>query len=159
MPNEAKIFRSSALGTQGTITLYESFGWQLHSWGDSTVTMTRDVLHPAYATLAKHEADFERLFSQYLHLKEPTLAPPPPPVNKLLAVIGFVCGVIPGVAYLIYKGIRKKKYEDEVVVEYERELAAYEDKKRKLLEETKHISAEAKDIFFERTAGAPATAE
>ena len=149
MPKESKIFSSQVMGTQGTITLYECFGWEMHSWNDKTVTMQRETRHPQYAMLVAKQEEFERLFSQYLHLREPVLAPPPKPMQKGILVLGFVLGIFPGILYCVYKKKERKKYETEVVAAYHADVSKYEETKRELLEETKHISEESRKLFFE----------
>lgn len=148
MPKESKLFSTAALGVQGTITLYECFGWEMHSWNDKVVTMQRESTHPAYATLVEKQAEFDSLFSQYLHLKEPVLAPPPKPINKKLAVLAFVLGIVPGVLYCVYKKKERKKYDTEVVGLYHQEVEKYEATKKELEAETNHISEEARALFF-----------
>lgn len=148
MPKESKIFASHTLGTQDTISLYECFGWEMHSWNDKTVTMQREVKHPEYATFVAKQEEFEQLFSQYLHLREPVLPPPPKPMDKRLFVLGIICLIVPGVLYCVSKNKERKKYENEVVTAYHAEVAKYEETKRELLEETKHICEESRHLFF-----------
>ena len=148
MPRESKIFPTAVLGVQGTITLYECFGWELLSWNETSVTMSRESSHPAYMTLVSQQEKFDRLFSQYLHLKAPVLEPPPAPIGTGKVFFGFLFLIVPGIIYLVYKKKERKKYDNVTVAQYREDLEKYEATKKELLEETKHISEEARALFF-----------
>lgn len=147
MSRESKLITAKEFDTQTTITHYESFGWELLSINGNQITMSRETQNPVFTDLVKHQAQYETLLQKYRSLVSPIAPVKPHPFSFKTCFLTFVLLVLPCVAYVTYKIIKKKKY-NEAFANYDAELTAYIAKKNELLKQMEDVALESRGIFF-----------
>jgi hypothetical protein len=139
MSRESKIFTESKANVSKRVKEYEAFGWELLSINGFDVSMSRETQNKVYADLVKFEYEYENLKEQQHALVVPI---PPKPLKALIAFIGLVCFLLPGVLYIVFKILKKKKYNED--------LAKYNAEFERLEQEIKKVCESSRSTFFSR---------
>jgi hypothetical protein len=149
MSRESKILSPRIWGLQETISHYESFGWELLSVNGNQITMSRETQNPVYPELVMLQASYEEKLGEYERLVAPQKPNAPTPIDIKTCLITFVCLVIPFAAYITYKIIGKKKYNEAMQI-YNAKFEEYESKKKAIKDEMRAIILQGKTTFFSK---------
>ena len=149
MSRESRLFKSTILNTQDTISHYEAFGWELLSINGDQITMSRETQNPVYSDLVKYQAIYEQIAEEYARLQPPVMPIAPPKIDAKTCLISFVCFVLPCVAYLTYKFIQKKKYNEEMEY-YNQRYNAYMNKRNELRAKMDDTVLQSRAVFFSK---------
>ena len=149
MSRESRLFKSTILNTQDTISHYEAFGWELLSINGDQITMSRETQNPVYSDLVKYQAIYEQIAEEYARLQPPVMPIAPPKIDAKTCLISFVCFVLPCVAYLTYKFIQKKKYNEEMEY-YNQRYTAYMNKRNELRAKMDDTVLQSRAVFFSK---------
>lgn len=149
MSRESKIINAKEFDTQATISHYESFGWELLSVNGQQITMSRETQNPVYADLVKHQAEYESLLEKLRSLPYPVVPQRPVPFNLGKCFKMLLCLIVPGIAYIVYKTVKYKKYKNAFAV-YEQELSHYNETRAELIAKMEAVTLESRVIFFSK---------
>ena len=149
MSRESRLFKSTVLNTQDTISHYEAFGWELLSINGEQITMSRETQNPVYSDLVKYQAIYEQIAEEYARLQPPVMPIAPPKIDAKTCFISFICFVLPCVAYLTYKFIQKKKYNEEMEY-YNQRYTAYMNKRSELRAKMEDTVLQSRTVFFSK---------
>ncbi len=147
MSRESKIINAKEFDTQATISHYESFGWELLSANGNQITMSRETQNPVYTDLVKHQAEYESLLGKLRTLPYPVAPQRPVPFELGKCFRMLLCLIVPGIAYIVYKTVKHKKYKEALAV-YEQELADCNRRRADLIAKMEAVALESRGIFF-----------
>ena len=147
MSREAKIINAKEFDTQATISHYESFGWELLSVNGQQITMSRETQNPVFSELVKHQTEYENLLGKLRGLPYPVEPQRPIPFQLGKCFKMLLCLIVPGIAYIVYKAVKHKKYKDAYAV-YQQEISDYNKKRADLIAKMEAVALESRAIFF-----------
>ena len=147
MSRESKLMSSNIFNTQELISHYEAFGWELLSINGTQVAMSRETQNPVYSDLVKYQAMYEDMCAEYARIQPPVKPVAPAKIDAKTCFISFICFVIPCVAYVTYKIMQKKKYNEEME-HYKAECSKFSAKRSALRKKMDETVLQSRSIFF-----------
>ena len=157
MSRESQIITATLWGAEKTIQQYESFGWELLSLNGNQITMSRETQNPVYSQLIKYQARYEDKMAEYNSIKNPAApaAPAKPPKFRFKTAFWlFVALVIPCIAYITYKVLEWKKYQEALaahenaLVAHKAEIEKCDARRKAILAEIDQITMDSRATFF-----------
>ena len=149
MSRESKIITAKEFDTQGTISHYESFGWELLSINGNQITMSRETQNPVYTDLVKHQSEYENLLQQFRDMPIPVAPAKPKRFSIKTWFISLIFLVVPCILYTAFKIFYYSKYK-KALENYTADFARYNQEKSNIFKKMEEVALESRVIFFSK---------